>query len=50
MARCNCAALPWFCQQADAHLVSVQVRWMMYWIVFALYTVLETITDLTMAW
>ncbi|XP_045925647.1 receptor expression-enhancing protein 3-like [Micropterus dolomieu] len=26
------------------------VRWMMYWIVFALYTVLETITDLTLAW
>ncbi|MGH0152579.1 UNVERIFIED_CONTAM: hypothetical protein FKN15_023677, partial [Acipenser sinensis] len=26
------------------------VRWMMYWIVFALYTVLETITDLTVSW
>ncbi|KAM6963757.1 receptor expression-enhancing protein 3 [Tautogolabrus adspersus] len=26
------------------------VRWMMYWIVFALYTVLETVTDLTLAW
>ncbi|XP_051927250.1 receptor expression-enhancing protein 3 [Hippocampus zosterae] len=26
------------------------VRWMMYWIVFALYTVVETITDLTLAW
>ncbi|KAI4876966.1 hypothetical protein NFI96_013281, partial [Prochilodus magdalenae] len=30
--------------------VCVQVRWMMYWIVFALYTVVETITDLSMAW
>ncbi|XP_015234786.1 PREDICTED: receptor expression-enhancing protein 3 [Cyprinodon variegatus] len=30
--------------------VCVQVRWMMYWIVFALYTVAETITDLTVAW
>ncbi|XP_010796134.1 receptor expression-enhancing protein 3-like [Notothenia coriiceps] len=27
-----------------------QVRWMMYWIVFALYTVVEAITDLTLAW
>ncbi|XP_051502699.1 receptor expression-enhancing protein 3-like isoform X2 [Myxocyprinus asiaticus] len=27
-----------------------RVRWMMYWIVFALYTVVETITDLSMAW
>ncbi|XP_063077976.1 receptor expression-enhancing protein 3 isoform X1 [Engraulis encrasicolus] len=26
------------------------VRWMMYWIVFALYTVLETIADLTVSW
>ncbi|XP_062382177.1 receptor expression-enhancing protein 3 isoform X2 [Sardina pilchardus] len=26
------------------------VRWMMYWIVFALYTVVETIADLTVAW
>ncbi|NXI52750.1 REEP3 protein, partial [Chloroceryle aenea] len=26
------------------------VRWMMYWIVFALYTVTETITDLTVSW
>ncbi|XP_052000999.1 receptor expression-enhancing protein 3a isoform X2 [Xyrauchen texanus] len=30
--------------------VKEYVRWMMYWIVFALYTVLETITDLSMAW
>ncbi|TWW81762.1 Receptor expression-enhancing protein 3 [Takifugu flavidus] len=29
---------------------SIQVRWMMYWIVFALYTVAETITDLTLSW
>ncbi|XP_051502700.1 receptor expression-enhancing protein 3-like isoform X3 [Myxocyprinus asiaticus] len=28
----------------------MMVRWMMYWIVFALYTVVETITDLSMAW
>eukprot|EP00063_Salmo_salar_P066296 XP_014041131.1 PREDICTED: receptor expression-enhancing protein 3-like [Salmo salar] len=30
--------------------VKEYVRWMMYWIVFALYTVVETITDLTVAW
>ncbi|RXN28855.1 receptor expression-enhancing 3-like protein [Labeo rohita] len=27
-----------------------EVRWMMYWIVFALFTVVETATDLTIAW
>lgn len=26
------------------------VRWMMYWIVFALYTVVEAVTDLSLAW
>ncbi|XP_053368025.1 receptor expression-enhancing protein 3 [Clarias gariepinus] len=30
--------------------VKEYVRWMMYWIVFALYTVAETISDLTVAW
>lgn len=30
--------------------VKEYVRWMMYWIVFALYTVVETITDLSLAW
>ncbi|XP_036428161.1 receptor expression-enhancing protein 3 [Colossoma macropomum] len=30
--------------------VKEYVRWMMYWIVFALYTVVETVTDLTIAW
>uniref|UniRef100_A0A3B4ADI0 Receptor expression-enhancing protein n=1 Tax=Periophthalmus magnuspinnatus TaxID=409849 RepID=A0A3B4ADI0_9GOBI len=30
--------------------VKEYVRWMMYWIVFALYTVAETITDLTLSW
>lgn len=30
--------------------VKEYVRWMMYWIVYALYTVVETITDLTLAW
>ncbi|XP_076005723.1 receptor expression-enhancing protein 3 [Genypterus blacodes] len=30
--------------------VKEYVRWMMYWIVFALYTVVETVTDLTVAW
>ncbi|KAJ8395997.1 hypothetical protein AAFF_G00025290 [Aldrovandia affinis] len=30
--------------------VKEYVRWMMYWIVFALYTVVETFTDLTVAW
>ncbi|KAK1881226.1 Receptor expression-enhancing protein 3, partial [Dissostichus eleginoides] len=30
--------------------VKEYVRWMMYWIVFALYTVVEAITDLTLAW
>ena len=26
------------------------VQWMMYWIVFSLFTVLETVTDVTLAW
>ncbi|KAL4640119.1 receptor expression-enhancing protein 3 [Arapaima gigas] len=30
--------------------VKEYVRWMMYWIVFALYTVAETVTDLTVSW
>ncbi|CAL8237851.1 unnamed protein product [Boreogadus saida] len=30
--------------------VKEYVRWMMYWIVFALYTVVETVTDSTLAW
>ncbi|XP_053244374.1 receptor expression-enhancing protein 3 [Podarcis raffonei] len=30
--------------------VKEYVRWMMYWIVFALYTVTETITDLMISW
>ncbi|XP_020025374.1 receptor expression-enhancing protein 3 [Castor canadensis] len=30
--------------------VKEYVRWMMYWIVFALYTVIETIADQTVAW
>ncbi|XP_068957983.1 receptor expression-enhancing protein 3 isoform X3 [Petaurus breviceps papuanus] len=30
--------------------VKEYVRWMMYWIVFALYTVIETLADLTVAW
>nr|XP_044993084.1 receptor expression-enhancing protein 3 [Jaculus jaculus] len=30
--------------------VKEYVRWMMYWIVFALYTVTETIADQTIAW
>ncbi|XP_053488105.1 receptor expression-enhancing protein 3a [Ictalurus furcatus] len=30
--------------------VKEYVRWMMYWIVFALYTVAETIADLSIAW
>ncbi|OXB73040.1 UNVERIFIED_CONTAM: hypothetical protein H355_013566 [Colinus virginianus] len=30
--------------------VKEYVRWMMYWIVFALYTVTETVTDLTISW
>jgi len=30
--------------------VKEYVRWMMYWIVFALYTVIETVTDQTVAW
>uniref|UniRef100_A0A4W2C0I7 Receptor expression-enhancing protein n=1 Tax=Bos indicus x Bos taurus TaxID=30522 RepID=A0A4W2C0I7_BOBOX len=32
------------------HLQSCGVRWMMYWIVFALYTVIETVADQTVAW
>uniref|UniRef100_A0A6I8SJ29 Receptor expression-enhancing protein n=1 Tax=Xenopus tropicalis TaxID=8364 RepID=A0A6I8SJ29_XENTR len=30
--------------------VKEYVRWMMYWIVFAIYTVMETIADLTISW
>ncbi|XP_073684358.1 receptor expression-enhancing protein 3 [Garra rufa] len=30
--------------------VKEYVRWMMYWIVFSLFTVVETVTDLTIAW
>lgn len=30
--------------------VKEYVRWMMYWIVFALYTVAETVADLSVAW
>ncbi|XP_036918583.1 receptor expression-enhancing protein 3 isoform X2 [Sturnira hondurensis] len=30
--------------------VKEYVRWMMYWIVFALYTVIETVADQTIAW
>ncbi|XP_067858716.1 receptor expression-enhancing protein 3 [Heptranchias perlo] len=30
--------------------VKEYVRWMMYWIVFALYTVLETFADITVSW
>ncbi|XP_043109861.1 receptor expression-enhancing protein 3 [Puntigrus tetrazona] len=30
--------------------VKEYVRWMMYWIVFALFSVVETVTDLTIAW
>ncbi|XP_077062260.1 receptor expression-enhancing protein 3 [Siphateles boraxobius] len=30
--------------------VKEYVRWMMYWIVFALFTVVETVSDLTIAW
>ncbi|KAG2462423.1 S22FL protein, partial [Polypterus senegalus] len=30
--------------------LQASVRWMMYWIVFALYTVLETIADLMVSW
>ncbi|XP_028845861.1 receptor expression-enhancing protein 3a [Denticeps clupeoides] len=30
--------------------VKEYVRWMMYWIVYALYTVVETITDLSLSW
>nr|XP_054364149.1 receptor expression-enhancing protein 3 isoform X2 [Mirounga angustirostris] len=33
-----------------AKSLCAQVRWMMYWIVFALYTVIETVTDQTVAW
>uniref|UniRef100_A0A4W5KX48 Receptor expression-enhancing protein n=1 Tax=Hucho hucho TaxID=62062 RepID=A0A4W5KX48_9TELE len=29
---------------------SVSVKWMMYWIVFALFTTVETLTDLFMSW
>ena len=31
-------------------VVGLQVKWMMYWIVFALFTCVETFTDLFVAW
>ena len=31
-------------------LLSRYVKWMMYWIVFALFTALETFTDFFFAW
>lgn len=30
--------------------LSIQVKWMMYWIVFALFTTAETATDLFLSW
>ncbi|XP_040340991.1 receptor expression-enhancing protein 3 [Herpailurus yagouaroundi] len=38
------------CELFGSDAWNLQVRWMMYWIVFALYTVIETITDQTVAW
>lgn len=39
-----------FLREITFILFLFQVRWMMYWIVFALFTVVETVTDLTIAW
>lgn len=41
-------ALPGF--QRDGLAPSPQVRWMMYWIVFALFSATETFTDLLISW
>lgn len=30
--------------------LSLQVRWMMYWIVFALFMAMETLTDMFVSW
>lgn len=29
---------------------SLQVKWMMYWIVFAFFTTAETLTDIVLSW
>ncbi|XP_033697541.1 receptor expression-enhancing protein 3 isoform X1 [Tursiops truncatus] len=39
-----------FCEVFGSDIWKLQVRWMMYWIVFALYTVTETVADQTVAW
>ncbi|XP_026947678.1 receptor expression-enhancing protein 3 isoform X1 [Sagmatias obliquidens] len=39
-----------FCEVFGSDVWKLQVRWMMYWIVFALYTVTETVADQTVAW
>lgn len=42
--------LPGLQPRADRLTRSPQVRWMMYWIVFALFMATETITDLLISW
>lgn len=41
-----CAILVIFCPCSSC----LQVKWMMYWIVFALFTTAETATDLLLSW
>jgi len=31
-------------------IISLQTKWMMYWIVFALFQAVETLTDIFLAW
>ena len=42
--------LPGLQPRADRLARSPQVRWMMYWIVFALFMATETFTDLLISW
>ena len=42
--------LPGLQPRADGLSRSPQVRWMMYWIIFALFTATETFTDLLISW
>lgn len=32
------------------HPLYLQVKWMMYWIVFAFFTTAETLTDIVLSW
>lgn len=46
-----CLLTPCVCVSVSVCVcLSIQVKWMMYWIVFALFTTAETATDLFLSW